>query len=130
MKTRNWSSIIGACKFRSARGLLTSVVLGVALAGCGGGDGGGSPDETGPIIVGTGITERTLARNILDVKAESGEKSTTPIGNNGAFNGRVDGTGPFLSRIDLGNSESLYGIGYADAEGRVQQNVHSYSDHS
>ncbi|MBX2883500.1 MAG: hypothetical protein KTR32_26330, partial [Granulosicoccus sp.] len=129
MKSWNWASIVSACRRKSARVLLTSVVVGVALAGCGGGSSdSGNPDESGPIIVGTGITDRTLARNVLDVKAGSGEKSMTAIASNGAFNGTIEGDGPFLSRIDLGNNEFLYGIGYPDADGRVQQNVHSYSD--
>jgi len=129
MKNRLWRRCIklSACKmmFRA----LPVVLLGTVLSGCGGGDGGGGdPDEGGPIIVGTGITERTLARNVLDVKASSGEKSSLPINDSGAFNAEVDGTGPWLSRIDLGNGEFLYGIGFAGSNGRVQQNVHSYSD--
>jgi len=111
----------------SSRNLFLCIILGVVLTGCGGG-GPDNPDEDGPIIVGTGVTERALARLELEVKSASGEISEIPITSAGSFNAGVEGDGPYLSRLDLGNDEFLYSIGYADTNLTVKQNVHSYSD--
>ena len=126
---RNRSSVI--------RRVLCASLLSISLIGCGGGggddDGGGDGDTTivgtGVLLRGTASTNRALASNSVEIKAQSGEVSSANIDANGQFlASNVAGDAPYLMRVDLGNDEHLYGVGYPNADGSVTQNVHSYSD--
>jgi len=123
--------LIGNC-WRLLRGTLTAVVLGAALVSCGGGgDGNGDSGEligTGVMLRGTVSTNRVLANNSVDVKASTGEVTNIAVGENGRFASRVMGDGPFLMRVDLGNADFLYGLGFTGTTGEVDQNIHSYTD--
>jgi len=120
---------------------LCAVAVSVLLASCGAGSGDGdggndnNPSGNGGII-GTGIylegtasSQTQFASNDIEVKSSTGEKSTTSIGNRGRFQlDKVAGTGPVLMRATTGENEYLYSIGYPQADGKLAQNIHSYTD--
>jgi len=120
---------------------LCAAAISALLVSCGGGSGDTGPEtgnNTGPTggIIGTGVrlegtasSQTKFASNDIEVKSKSGEKSLAPIGNRGRFAlDKLNGEGPFLLRASTGNNQFLYGIGYPQADGKLAQNIHSYSD--
>lgn len=129
-----------SCRVKRIRLASLVVLFSVFVVSCGGGgSGGGDADvnvqDTGGII-GTGLqldgtvpTNRAFAESTIDIKARSGERSTATIGSNGRFSvDGVQGEGPFLLRVNLGNDIYYYGISHAVDAVSATQNVHAYSD--
>ena len=87
-------------------------------------------DESGTI--GTGIIFRgtvsepiQLANNQVQIRAQSGERSTATIAPDGQYVAdSVAGSGPWVLRSDLGNGSFRYSIAYSSGIA----NVHSYTD--
>ncbi|MEE9318886.1 MAG: hypothetical protein V3U76_00410 [Granulosicoccus sp.] len=107
------------------------LLLMTTLAGCINGD----PDEdgtigTGIVLQGTVPTNRTLARNAVELKASTGQHSAAVIETgNGRY--RIEaptGEGPYLMRVDLGNNNAYYAIAFAQGQTAGHQNIHAYSD--
>ena len=100
----------------------------VLVAAC---DGNLSPEEeggvigTGVVLRGTASDNRTFARNEIEIKAITGEKSTASIDKNGRYlTQNTPGNAPYLIRIDLGNNEYRYGISHANKTA----NINSFTD--
>ncbi|MEE9333917.1 MAG: hypothetical protein V3U65_07475 [Granulosicoccaceae bacterium] len=101
--------------------------LATALSACNSDDGG--IIGTGIMLDGTTSSTRAYASNDIEIKAMSGERSMATIAATGRFSvADLMGTGPYMLRADLGNSDYLYGIAYEDDSKRVTRNVHSYTD--
>ncbi|ASJ71959.1 fibronectin type III domain-containing protein [Granulosicoccus antarcticus] len=87
-------------------------------------------DESG--VVGTGITfrgtiseQQQLADNEIEIRAQSGERTTAIIGNDGQYSAEgALGSGPWLIRSSLGNDNYHYGVAYPEAIAHI----HSYTD--
>ena len=95
----------------------------------GGGSGDGGIIGTGIELRGTVPTNRAFAESTIEIKSQSGERSTAVIASNGQFSAdEVQGSGPFLLRVNLGNGIFLYGISHAIDSASTTQNVHAYSD--
>ena len=114
-------------RIRLAAALTLTSAFVISCGGGGSGDGG---------IIGTGIelrgtvpTNRAFAESTIEIKSQSGERSTAVIASNGQFSADdVQGSGPFLLRVNLGNGIFLYGISHAIDSATTTQNVHAYSD--
>ena len=114
-------------RIRLAAALTLTSAFVISCGGGGGGDGG---------IIGTGIelrgtvpTNRAFAESTIEIRSQSGERSTAVIASNGQFSSDdVQGSGPFLLRVNLGNGIFLYGISHAIDSATTTQNVHAYSD--
>ncbi|MFK7993822.1 MAG: hypothetical protein AB8B87_06775 [Granulosicoccus sp.] len=98
-----------------------------ALSACSSDPGGG--------IIGTGIingtvpTKRAFANSDIQIKAQSGQRTSTQIAATGRFEAtNLTGQGPYLMRVDLGNANSYYGIAHLVDGASVTQNIHAYSD--
>jgi len=106
------------------------VLSSVFLTSCGGGDdSGGGIIGTGIQLRGTVPTNRAFAESTIEIKARTGERSTATIASNGQFSADdVQGEGPFLLRVNLGNGIFYYGISHAVDAASATQNVHAYSD--
>jgi len=117
--------------FRYAKALLLAIVIpGAFLNGCSGG--GDDNDEgiigTGYLLQGTVSSERRLVKNEVEVKASTGEKTIASIDSDGRFrSGDIEGDGPYLMRVDVGNGQYQYSIGHLDGNA-IAQNIHSYTD--
>ena len=109
----------GACK-----SLFIGCLL-IGLSACGGGD----PEEEGGLI-GTGIRGtvselKSLAAELVEIKASSGEISSASLNANRRFNSSTaEGAEPFLLRTNLGNGAFRYALAFKS----MPANVNSYSD--
>ncbi len=120
-------------RFRLASLVVLSSVFAVS---CGGGGGDGDVEDNGGGVIGTGLqldgtvpTNRALAESTIEIKARSGERSSATIASNGRFTvDGVQGEGPYLLRVNLGNGIFYYGISHAIDAASATQNVHAYSD--
>lgn len=79
---------------------------------------------TGLILQGSVSERRRLASVQLQIRAQSGERSSGVISGGQYLVQSPSGQGPWLLRSDLGNDDFQYGI--AHAAGKA--NVHSYTD--
>lgn len=97
-----------------------------SLAACGPED---PLDESG--VAGTGIFQGTVSEKTqlasfeVEIKAQSGERTTAVIDRNGQYTVEgAPGEGPWLIRSSLGNDDYHYGIAYPEAIAHI----HSYTD--
>ena len=108
----------------ACRSLFATFLL-IGLTACGGGE----PEEEGGLI-GTGIRGtvselKSLVAELVEIKASSGETSSTSLNANRRFNSNTaDGAEPFLLRTDLGNGAFRYALAFKS----MPANVNSYSD--
>lgn len=80
---------------------------------------------TGVMLRGTASETRAFAINQVDIRSVSGEVSSGVINEQGRYSATVTtGSGPWLLRTDLGDSQYRYGIAF----GEQVANIHSYSD--
>ncbi len=110
----------------SAR-LLLLVAIVLSLAAC-------SPDNpvdeggvvgTGFVFSGTASEKTQLAVARIEIRAQSGERSTATVAADGQYSvENVAGEGPWLIRSSLGNDDYRYGVAYPGAV----SHIHSYTD--
>lgn len=95
------------------------------------------PDEesgivgTGMVFRGTSSELKQLSSSEIEIRAQSGERTTATIANDGQYEAEsVSGSGPWLFRRHLGNLDYRYGIAFtSDVDGAVEvANVHGYTD--
>ena len=109
--------------------LTSAALFSITLTSCGGGDGDGGIVGTGMQLRGTTSDNRAYASNEIEYKSATGERGSAPIGSDGRFTtSDLKGEGPWLLRVDLGNNDFLYGLGFDDGSNTVTQNVHDYTD--
>lgn len=127
------------CKLRLCARLLAAASLALSLAltlaACGGGSDSG---ENSGGIIGTGMQlrgtvhdKRRVATSDVRIKAATGERSTASIDSGGRFEAAsIQGTGPYLLRVDLGNGDAYYSLAEQALQTQtpVTQNIHAYTD--
>jgi len=112
--------------------------VGFFMALCAGLVAGCSGEGDDPVVsIGAGVEirgnvagDRVLLGREVEIRATSGELSTTTLGSTGFFaNEDVAGSGPWLLRVRLRDGGAWYAIAHEDADTRVMtRNVNAFSD--
>ncbi|MBI1821320.1 MAG: hypothetical protein HYR79_06375 [Nitrospirae bacterium] len=105
--------------------LLSSVFFLLTLPACGGGGSSGGSLTTGVSLSGTAASGKPVINATITVKDKNGTQKTGTTDSTGKYT--IDATGltaPFLLKVDLPNTTSLYSIG--GQTGIV--NIHPFTD--
>lgn len=107
------------------------LLFAAVLAGC------SSESDDSVVSIGSGLTiqgnvagDRTLLSREVEIRAASGELTTTRLGGTGYFISEgVAGTGPWLLRVQLRDGGAWYAIAHGDTDsGVMTRNVNAFSD--